>query len=45
MRTRALAGATLMLAGEDYLPGDSFLNWRGPAELIPAAPEAVIWSR
>jgi hypothetical protein len=31
--------------GEDYMPGPSFLSWRGTATLTPAAPEAVIWSR
>jgi hypothetical protein len=31
--------------GADYLPGPSFLSWRGPASLTPASPEAVIWTR
>jgi hypothetical protein len=30
--------------GSDYLPGDSFLDWRGSATLTPAQPEAIIWS-
>jgi hypothetical protein len=29
--------------GKDYLPGASFLTWRGTASLTPASPEAVIW--
>jgi hypothetical protein len=31
--------------GEDYVPGASFVNWRGSVALTAAAPEAVIWAR
>jgi hypothetical protein len=31
--------------GASYLPGASFLSWRGPATLTPAQPQAVIWTR
>lgn len=31
--------------GSDFLPGASFLDWRGNAVLTAAQPEAVIWSR
>jgi hypothetical protein len=31
--------------GADYLPGASFLSWRGHAALTAAAPEAVLWTR
>jgi hypothetical protein len=29
--------------GAYYLPGPSFIQWRGTASLTPGSPEAVIW--
>jgi hypothetical protein len=31
--------------GQDYLPGPSFLAWRGATALTPAEPEAIVWTR
>jgi hypothetical protein len=31
--------------GADYLPGASFLSWRGRATLTATQPEAVLWTR
>ena len=31
------------LLGADYLPGASFVQWRGSLQLTAAAPEAVVW--
>jgi hypothetical protein len=46
-------GATVRVAAlnkgfflnRDYLPGPSFVRWRGTTDLTPATPSAVLWSR